>query len=64
MDKLDSVELWLLKKAVECKMEKLMDFIEETKSEPALQLYGDYAALHKKLDIIYKELPIKIMEWT
>lgn len=52
MKKLDSVELWLLKKAVERKMDSLMNVIKETESDAVMELYGDYAALLTKLTII------------
>lgn len=52
MNKLNDIELWLLKKAVECKMEKLMDTIKETNSELVRKLYDEYETLHLKLSII------------
>jgi len=52
MNKLDSAELWLLKNAVECKMNTLMELLKETRSETIMELYGDYAALLTKLSII------------
>ena len=52
MKKLDSAELWLLKSAVESKMQSLMRIIKDTNSEEIKELYGDYAAMHTKLSIM------------
>lgn len=54
MKKLDSAELWLLKKAVECKMKSLKEIMKEKSSysDSIMDFYGDYSVLLAKLDMI------------
>lgn len=57
MKKLDSVDFWLLKSAVECKMKSLNDIMREKRSysESIMRLYDDYTELQTKLSVMETE---------